>query len=109
MKNKSTASCIPPTTVRRSAARGLAWRAKYHRGGTMVGVARARDLKNGRAIPLQTIKRMHSYFARHAGDVEAMGWYRGERGFPSAGRIAWELWGGDAGAAWVERILDKKK
>ena len=73
----------------------------------MIGIARARDLKNQRQIPLQTIKRMHSFFARHAIDSLASGWYRDEAGFPSAGRIAWELWGGNAGLAWVERILGK--
>lgn len=98
-------SVIPPKRVSESAARGLAWRQRYGRGGTAVGVARARDLKNGRSISLRTLKRMRAYFLRHAVDAEALGWYRGEPGFPSAGRIAWELWGGDAGRRWAERVL----
>ncbi|HTP97925.1 MAG TPA: hypothetical protein VMN56_01285 [Casimicrobiaceae bacterium] len=46
---------------------------------------------------------MRSYFARHAVDREAPGFHEGEPGFPSAGRIAWDLWGGDAAANWLSR------
>ena len=95
----------PPQGVSDNAARGLAWRRQYHRGGTRVGVARARDLQNQRSLSLDTIKRMRAYFLRHQVDADALGWYRGEPGFPSAGRIAWELWGGAAGFRWAERLL----
>jgi hypothetical protein len=50
---------------------------------------------------------MNSYFARHAVDKEASGWNQGEEGYPSAGRIAWELWGGDAGRDWAARIAER--
>ena len=40
---------VPPQEVRNNAKRGLELRAKYGRGGTEVGVARARDLSNGKA------------------------------------------------------------
>ena len=66
-----------------------------------MGVARARDLANGRALSDETIGRMRSYFARHAVDSQAKGFFQGEPGFPTAGRIAWDLWGGDAGERWV--------
>jgi hypothetical protein len=46
---------------------------------------------------------MASYFARHEVDKEATGFRRGEEGYPSAGRIAWGLWGGDPGQRWAER------
>lgn len=94
----------PPQGVIDEAARGLAWRRKYGRGGTAVGVARARDLSNGARVSPDTIRRMTSYFARHAIDSDAAGWRPGEDGYPSAGRIAWALWGGDAGAAWSGKI-----
>lgn len=89
-------SRVPPLAVRQAAARGLAWRRQYGRGGTAVGVAMARDLANGRPVSDRIIQRMRSFFARHAVDLIAEGAYPGEKGFPSAGRIAWELWGGDA-------------
>jgi HK97 family phage major capsid protein len=46
---------------------------------------------------------MVSYFARHEVDKEAEGFRPGEEGYPSAGRIAWALWGGDAGQSWANR------
>ena len=94
-------SSAPPLTVRRVARQALEWRREFRRGGTAVGVARARDLANGRSVSPSTMLRMVSYFARHAVDKKAQGFRRGERGFPSAGRIAWDLWGGDAGMRWV--------
>lgn len=96
---------IPTKAIQNNAARGLRWRQGYGRGGTAVGVARARDLSNGRPVSIKTLKRMKAYFDRHAVDSDAMGWFQGERGFPTAGRIAWQLWGGDAGRKWAELKL----
>jgi HK97 family phage prohead protease len=94
----------PPGGVRDEAAKGLAWRGEFNRGGTAVGVARARDLSNGTNISPDTAKRMASYFARHEVDKQGEGWSPGEDGFPSAGRIAWALWGGDPGQAWASKL-----
>jgi HK97 family phage prohead protease len=47
---------------------------------------------------------MVSYFARHEVDKQGEGWSPGEDGYPSAGRIAWALWGGDPGRTWAETI-----
>ena len=88
------------------AKKGLEWRAKYGRGGTNIGVARARDISNGKNLSADTVKRMNSYFARHEVDKQGEGFDQGEDGFPSAGRIAWALWGGDAGQVWA---ADKAK
>lgn len=90
------------------AKRGLAWRQEFGRGGTEVGVARARDISNRRNLSLDTVKRMHSYFARHEIDKDAEGFRPGEDGYPSAGRIAWALWGGDAGQSWSANIVEKE-
>jgi hypothetical protein len=90
---------VPPQEVRSNAKRGLELREKYGRGGTAVGVARARDLSNGKALSLDTINRMISYFARHEVDKKGEGW-----GVDSAGYIAWLLWGGDAGRSWANKI-----
>lgn len=87
------------------AERGLAWRREFGRGGTEIGIARARDISNGRRLPYETVVRMASYFARHAVDKEAEGFSPGEDGYPSNGRIAWALWSGDAGEAWASRII----
>jgi hypothetical protein len=83
------------------ALKGLKWREEYNRGGTAVGVARARDISNGKNLSDDTVKRMHSFFSRHEVDKKGQGFQPGEDGFPSPGRIAWALWGGDAGQTWA--------
>jgi HK97 family phage portal protein len=87
------------------AKRGLAWRSEFGRGGTPVGIARARDIVNGRNLPLATVKRMFSFFSRHEVDKQGKGFTPGD-GFPSNGRIAWALWGGDAGFSWSRKIVE---
>ena len=86
------------------AEKGLEWRREYKRGGTQVAVARATNIKNGDNLSLDTIKRMNSFFARHEKSSKGgEGFEPGQDGFPSAGRIAWALWGGDAGQAWAKK------
>lgn len=86
------------------AKKGLKWRKEYGRGGTAVGVARARDIANGKNLSISTIKRMYSFFSRHEKATKrGKGFKIGEDGFPSAGRIAWALWGGDAGFSWSKK------
>jgi hypothetical protein len=100
-------SYAPTDEMAAEAELGLKWREEYGRGGTEVGVARARDISNKRNLSLDTVKRMHSYFSRHEVDKQASGWNQGEEGFPTAGRVAWQLWGGDAGQGWAARILER--
>ena len=100
-------SYSPTDEMATEAELGLKWREEYGRGGTEVGVARARDISNKRNLSLDTIQRMNSYFSRHEVDKQAKGWNQGEEGFPSAGRVAWQLWGGDAGRDWAKRILER--
>lgn len=95
----------PPAGVRSEAQKGLDWRREHGRGATPVGIARGRDLSNGKAVSPETIGRMVNYFSRHAIDKKGEGWSPGEDGFPSNGRIAWALWGGDAGEAWAGKVL----
>jgi hypothetical protein len=97
-------SYAPTASMQAEARRGLAWRRELGRGGTNIGLARARDIAGGKNLPLDTIRRMVSYFARHEVDKEAQGFRPGEDGYPSNGRIAWALWGGDAGKTWANRI-----
>jgi len=94
----------PSSGMVSEARRGLEWRDEFNRGGTGVGIARARDIVNGKSLPIETVKRMYSFFSRHEVDKKAEGFSPGEKGFPSNGRIAWALWGGDAGYSWSRRI-----
>jgi hypothetical protein len=95
----------PTKAMAGNAARGLELRRKFGRGGTAVGVARARDISNRANLSDRTILKMHSYFARHAVDSSAPGW--GDASAPSAGWIAWLLWGGDSGRTWARVRRDK--
>ena len=100
----------PTKAMAEEAQRGLDWREEYGRGGTRVGVARARQLVNEQELSADTVRRMHSFFSRHEVDKEADGFSPKEDGYPSAGRIAWALWGGDVGQSWArnkDRQLDK--
>lgn len=94
----------PPQGVREEARRGLDWRDEYGRGGTDVGIARARDLSNGRNVSEDTIRRMVSFFDRHEA-YEAAHDETESDGGPSNARISWALWGGDAGRRWAEAKL----
>jgi HK97 family phage major capsid protein/HK97 family phage prohead protease len=93
--------------MKTEAARGLEWRREFGRGGTEVGIARARDITNGKNLSEDTVKRMYSFFSRHEVDKQAEGFSPGEDGYPSNGRIAWALWGGDAGYSWSKKIAEK--
>jgi len=95
----------PPSGVREEAQKGLDWRREYGRGGTAIGVARARDLSNGTTISPETARRMKAYFDRHEVDKRGEGWSPDQNGFPSNGRIAWALWGGDSGYSWSRKLV----
>ena len=106
-KALSDIDTIPTDGMKTEADRGLAWRKEFNRGGTSVGVARANQLSNKQKLSVSTIKRMYSFFARHESDKAGKGFRQGEEGYPSAGRIAWALWGGDAGQSWSKKKRDQ--
>ncbi|MGB2075343.1 MAG: hypothetical protein ACPHYE_08970, partial [Henriciella sp.] len=60
----------PTEAMATEAQRGLDWRKEHGRGGTEVGVARARQLVNRQELSPETVRRMVSYFARHEVDKE---------------------------------------
>jgi hypothetical protein len=92
---------LTPTSGMKSAARrALEWKKEGKRGGTRVGLARANQIVNGVELSESTVARMYSFFSRHEVDKKATGFSSGEEGFPSPGRVAWDLWGGDAGYSW---------
>jgi hypothetical protein len=100
----------PPADVAAEAEKGLKLRAKFRRGGTTIGIARARDLQHRKSLSDLTVKRMASYFARHKVDKRAENF--GDDDNPSAGYIAWLLWGGDPGQKWAEeqkKAIDERK
>jgi hypothetical protein len=99
----------PTQGMKDEAKRALEWIAdgKAGSGFTAVGRKRANDIAAGRDLSADTVKRMYSFFARHEVDKNATGFNAGEDGFPSAGRVAWSAWGGDAGYSWSSKIRNQ--
>lgn len=111
-KAESDVDTKPTEAMANDAKRGLEMRKEFGRGGTAVGVARAVQLVNRENLSPRTVRRMHSYFSRHEVDKRAEGFRSGEEGYPSAGKVAWLLWGGDSGQSWARRKaaeLDKQR
>lgn len=99
-KALSDLDLVPTDTMSSNAKRGLELRKEFNRGGTQVGVTRANQLVNKERLSPDTVLRMYSFFSRHEVDKQGQGFNSGEDGYPSAGKIAWLLWGGDAGFSW---------
>lgn len=91
----------PTDGMAKEAQKALDWRKDGFNGGTAVGLARARQLVNKQELSPSTVRRMHSFFSRHEVDKQGEGFSPGEPGFPSNGRVAWALWGGDPGQTWA--------
>jgi len=97
----------PTTGMATAAKRALKWKDEGKPGGTLVGLARANQLKDREPLSESTVLRMYSFFSRHEPDKQATGFYSGQEGFPSKGRVAWDLWGGDGGYSWSKRKRDQ--
>ena len=91
---------IPSKDMKEEAQRAIEWRDAGRDGGTAVAWARANQIIAGEKLSESTVLRMYSFFRRHEVDKQAEGFRPGEDGYPSAGRVAWAAWGGDAGYRW---------
>lgn len=106
----------PTEAMRAAAKRGLALREKWGRGGLSSsqansegvgsGVARARDIING-SLSYSTVKRMNSFFARHEKNYAPS--KKESDGGPTAGTIAYLLWGGPGGKSWAAGIVAREE
>lgn len=97
---------VPNEGMKEEAQRALDWKEEGRRGGTRIGLTRANQIVNGDNLSEETVKRMFSFFSRHEVDKQAEGFEPGEDGYPSPGRVAWGLWGGDAGYSWSRNIVE---
>lgn len=105
----------PPKGAAAAARRGLDARKEWGRGGLSTsdagkqgigsGVQRATNLANGDNVDEETIRKMHAFFQRHEKN------YKPDKkeadGGPTAGTIAWWLWGGDAGRTWAASMVKR--
>lgn len=97
-----------PGGVQAEAKKAIEWRKEHKRGGTPVGLNTARTLAKGGQIGIEKVRHIAKYFPRHEVDKKGKGWAPGEDKFPSNGRIAWALWGGDAGQRWASAIVERE-
>jgi len=97
----------PPKGVVAELRKGLEWHEEGHSGDGLrpATVAWARRMANGADISPDKVRRMRAWLARHAVDKEAEGFRPGEEGYPSAGRVAWALWGGDPAVPWSGKLV----
>jgi len=112
IKAISDINTTPTDSMVAEAKKGIAWRKEFNRGGTRVGAVRASQIIAKEKLSPSTVKRMFSFFSRHESDKAGKGFRQGEKGYPSNGRIAWALWGGDAGFSWSTKVrnqLEKEK
>ena len=88
-----------PSGVKNNAKRGLELNEKVNnKCATQVGKVRAQQLAQGKAISVETIKRMYSYLSR----AEE---YYDENDTKACGTISYLLWGGKAGLRWANKKL----
>ena len=95
----------PSKGTQEAAARALQVRAEKpesQRGMTAVGIARARDLKNGLEVSPETVRRMLAFFTRHEVDKKGATWDEQGKGWQ-----AWHGWGGDAGFSWARKVVNQ--
>ena len=112
IKAISDINTTPTDSMVLEAKKGIAWRKEFNRGGTRIGATRASQIIAKEKLSPSTVRRMFSFFSRHESDKAAQGFRVGEKGYPSNGRIAWALWGGDAGFSWSTKVrnqLEKEK
>ena len=99
----------PNEAMATNAKRALRWLKEGYAGSgfTDVGRARAVQLSNREPVSLETVKRMNSYFSRHAVDKQGKDFDNLSK--PSAGRVAWDAWGGDAAVSYTHLTLPTKR
>jgi hypothetical protein len=97
-----------PKGAQAEAKKALEWHKEHHRGGTPVGMNTARTLARGGQIGIEKVRHIAKYFPRHEVDKQGKGWSPGQDNFPSNGRIAWALWGGDTAWRWAKAIVERE-
>jgi HK97 family phage major capsid protein len=100
---------MPTEGMREEAQRYRDWKADGEAGGTEVAARRATQILSGDELSADTVIAMNAWFARHEVDKQGEGFTSDEDGYPSAGRVAWAAWGGDAGMRWSSGKADRIK
>ena len=99
----------PTEGMKEEAQRYRDWKSDGEAGGTEVAARRATQILSGDELSPDVVIAMNAWFARHEVDKQGEGFSSGEDGYPSAGRVAWAAWGGDAGMRWSSGKADRIK
>ena len=104
-KKSSESGFVPPESVQNNARRGLEMVEAGEAGDGLESATkgRAHDIASGKALSLDHVKRMHSFFERHDKTRPDDG---GKGNSPW--KTAWMLWGGDSGRSWAESVVGKE-
>ena len=96
-----------PDGVKAELKKGLNWHEEGYSGDGLKPetVSWARRMANGADISPEKAVKMRAWLARHESDKSGEGFDPGEDGFPSPGRVAWALWGGDPAVSWSNKLV----
>lgn len=105
---------VVPQFIKDNAKRGLKLNAEGFGGDGLVDrtIREARDMARGK-VTLDKCIRMSAWFARHKVDTTAEGFKnKNSDKYPSAGLVAWLLWGGDSNGSmrakeWADKQVSK--
>jgi HK97 family phage major capsid protein/HK97 family phage prohead protease len=98
--NGTEINLTPTSGMKTEAKRYKEWKKDGEAGGTDDAARRATQILSGSEMSADVVITMNAWFARHESDKSGQGFSKGEKGYPSKGRVAWAAWGGDAGQSW---------
>ena len=103
MKQKRTRIDLkPPKDVQAACKNGLELQPEHGGHGLVKETLTwAHKLATGRPVTAQKARKMRAWFARHKVDRRPH-WDNP----PTPGFVAWQLWGGDAGRHWAQRLVE---
>lgn len=116
VNSKTRETIEVPSFIRDNAKRGLELNKDGYGGDGLTDKTKgeARDMANGK-VTIGKCVRMAAWFARHKPDTQADG-FKNKKSpdYPSAGLVAWLLWGGDSNgsmraAEWAEKQVERFK
>jgi hypothetical protein len=101
----------PPGAAASNAKKALKYKEEHGdevKAMTRTGWTRANQLADREELSYDTVKRMHSFFSRHAGN-EKVSSENKDTPWKDNGYVSFLGWGGDAAKSWAEKIVNKKE
>lgn len=96
-----------PNAVKVEAQQAVDWVNGFNRGKSVIGLILANKLLNEKELTASEVVRLNRYFSRISKRSLNDGWTPGQQGYPTNERIRFAMRGGEAGKAWVEKIITR--